>query len=254
MSKSDSQVKAFLQILNKPANRKLVGFLRIKAGLPSRGLETENFDLSKYDIARVSQNMGVYRARLLLKYPELYDTLISQDKASVDLWTEYFIYGFPSDKARENFNISGCEIFNLPEGISEKGTVLPKGIYIRFGTNNSIKNLKDFTAKNSTDILKLQELTFGKKKLPNLKPKKNELRDKVIASMFFSPIALLKKQAIEFGLEKNLDEIYKFGAVEAKEKIISVFIQKLFKNTLSNGTIRSIAEANKHLLNKGVSA
>lgn len=254
MSKSDSQVKAFLQVLNKPANRKLAGFLRIKAGLPSRGLETENFDLSKYDIARVSQNMGVYRARLLLKYPELYDTLISQDEASVDLWTEYFIYGFPSDKARENFNISGCEIFTLPEGISEKGTVLPKGIYIRFGTNNSVKNLKDFIAQNSTSILKLQEQTFGKKKLPNLKPKKNELRDKVIASMFFSPIALLKKQAIEFGLEKNLDEIYKFGAVEAKEKIISVFIRKLFKNKLSNGTIRSIAEANKHLLNKGISA
>ncbi len=249
MSKSDSQVRAFLQILAKPSNRKLAGFLRIKAGLPSRGLENEQIDLTKHDIHRICLNMAVLRAKLLLKYPELYDTFISQDKASVDFWTEYFINGFPSDKARKNFNISGCEIFNLPEGLSEKDTVLPKGIYIRFGTNNSIKNLKDFVAQNSKDILKLQEETFGKKKLPNLKLKKHELRDKVIASMFFSPISLLKKQAIEFGFEKNIDEIYKYGAVEAKEKIIVLFAQKLFKSKLSNGSIRSIAEANKHLLN-----
>jgi hypothetical protein len=253
MSKSDSQTRAFLQILNKPANRKLAGFLRIRAGLLSRGLENEPIDLTKHDLHRICQNMAVYRARLLLKYPELYDTFISQDEASVAFWTELFIFGFPSDKARDNFNISGCEIFTLPEGLSEKDTVLPRGIYIRFGTNNSIKNLKDFIAKNSKNILKLQEQTFGKKKLPNLKPKKNELRDKVIASMFFSPITLVKKQAIEFGFEKNLSEIYKFSAIEAKEKIIVLIIQKLFKNKLSNGTIRSIAEANKYLLSKGVS-
>lgn len=252
MSKSESQVKAFLQILYQPVNQKLAGFLRIGAGLPSRGLDTD-FNPNKYDITRINQNMVLYRAKLLLKYPELYDTLINQDKASVYFWAQHFIYGFPSDEARKNFNISGCEIFNLPEGVSDKKTFLPKGIYIRFGTNNSIKNLKDFIVKNSRNILQLQEQTFGKRKLPNLKPKKNELRDKVIASMFFIPIALLKKQAIESGLGKKLDEIYKFGAVEAREKIISVFIQKIFKNKLSNGTIRSIAEANKHLLKKGVS-
>jgi hypothetical protein len=253
MSKADSQVKAFIQILNKPSNRKLAGFLRIKAGLPSMGLQTEQLDPAKHDVRLICQGMAFYRARLLIKYPELFDTLISQDEASIALWNEHFIYGFSSEKARANFNISGCEIFNLPSGLSEGDTVLPKGIYIRFGTNNSIKNLKDFIVKNSQHILKIQKQTFGKNKL-NLKPSNNELRDKVIATLFFTPITLLKKQAIEIGFEDKVKEIYKQGAIEAKEKIISLFVQKMFKKKLSSGSIRSIAQANRKLLDKAISS
>jgi hypothetical protein len=58
----------------------------------------------------------------------------------------------------------------------------------------------------------------------------------------------LKKQAMEFGLEQKLKEVYKYTAIEAKEKIIILFIEKMFKQKLSNGTIRSIAETNKDLL------
>ncbi|QQR65403.1 hypothetical protein IPH92_02395 [Candidatus Kaiserbacteria bacterium] len=248
MSKAESQVTGFLQILNKPANRKLAGFLRIRAGLPSRGLRTEQIDLTKHDIHRICQNMALYRAKLLIKYPELFDTLISQDESSVDFWTEYFIYGYPLEKSREIFNIYGCEVFSLPNGFTKNNIALPKGIYIRFGTNNSIKNLKDFIAQNSRNILKKQEQTFGKMKLPNLKPKKYELRDKVVTTLYFTEMTQLKKQAIELGFERNLQDIYRYSAVEAKEKIICLFVQKLFKNKLSNGSIRSIAEANKHLL------
>jgi hypothetical protein len=104
MSKADSQVKAFIQILNKPSNRKLAGFLRIKAGLPSMGLQTEQLDPAKHDVRLICQGMAFYRARLLIKYPELFDTLISQDEASIALWNEHFIYGFSSEKARANFN------------------------------------------------------------------------------------------------------------------------------------------------------
>lgn len=253
MSKADSQVKAFIQILNKSSNRKLAGFMRIKAGLPSIGLQTEQLDPTKHDVGRICQSMMSYRARLLIKYPELFDTLISQDKASVELWNEHFIYGFSSEKARANFNISGCEVFNLPNGLSEGDTVLPKGIYIRFGTNNSVKNLKDFIVKNSQHILKIQKQTFGENKL-NLKPKKNELRDKIIATLFFTPIEQLKRQAIEVGFKENLKKIYEYSAVEAKEKIIALFVQKLFKKKISNGSIRSIAQANKKLLDKAVSS
>lgn len=252
MSKAESQVQAFIQILNKPSNRKLAGFLRIKAGLPSMGLQTEQLDPTKHNVERICLNMAFYRARLLIKYPELFDTLISQDEASIKLWNEHFIYGFSSEDARANFNISGCEIFNLPNGLSEGDIVLPKGVYIRFGTNNSIKNLKDFIVKNSQYILKIQKQTFGKNKL-HLKPSNNELRDKVIATLFFTPITLLKKQAVELGFEDKLKEIYKHSAVEAKEKIIALFVQKLFKKKLSYGSIRSIAQANKKLLSKAIS-
>lgn len=248
MLKAESQTSGFLQLLNKPVNRKLAGFLRIKSGLPSRGLGTEQIDVTKHDIRLICQNMALYRARLLIKYPELFDTLISQDEASIDFWTEFFIYGSPSGESRKAFNIYGCEVFSLPNGSSENSIGLPRGIYIRFGTNNSIKNLKDFIAKNSRNILKVQEQTFGKKKLPNLKPKKHELRDKVVTTLYFTEMAQLKKQAIEIGFGEDIKNIYRYSAVEAKEKIICLFIQKLFENKLSNGSIRSIAETNKYLL------
>jgi hypothetical protein len=246
MSKKKSYTEALIQLLNKPINRSYAKLYRVKAGLPPTGIEFS--DWSKYDMRRVAQNLSLYRAYLLVKYPELYDTLISLDEASTDLWSEYFICGSISENARAKFNPFGCEVFALPKGMKDAETLLPKGVYIRFGTNNSIKNLKDFIATNSKGILNLQTETFGKQKLPNLKMKKNELRDKVISTLFHLPMPQLKKQAREYGFEDNLKEIYQYSAIEAKEKIIVLFIEKMFKQKLSKGTIRSIVETNKNLL------
>jgi DNA mismatch repair ATPase MutS len=246
MNKKISYTEALIQLLNKPVNKSYAKLYRVKAGLPPTGVQFSA--LSKYDIRRVAQNLSLYRAHLLVKYPELYDTLISLDEASTDLWSEHFICGSISENARDKFNPFGCEIFTLPKGMKDTELVLPKGVYIRFGTNNSLKNLKDFIGIHSKEILNLQTQTFGKQKLPNLKMKKNELRDKVIVTLFNIPMSQLKKQAIEFGLEQNLKEVYQYTAVEAKEKIVILFIEKMFKQKLSKGTIRSIAETNKNLL------
>jgi hypothetical protein len=246
MSKKKSYTEALIQLLNKSVNRSYAKLYRVKAGLPPTGVRFS--DWSKYDMRRVALNLSLYRAYLLVKYPELYDTLISLDEASTDLWSEHFIRGSISEEARAKFNPFGCEIFTLPKGMNDTEIVLPKGVYIRFGTNNSIKNLKDFVAINSKKILDLQTQAFGKQKLPNLRMKKNELRDKVIVTLFHIPMSQLKKQAMEFGLEQKLKEVYKYTAIEAKEKIIILFIEKMFKQKLSNGTIRSIAETNKDLL------
>lgn len=248
MKKQENYTESLIQLLNSAENRSLAALYRAKAGLPTTGIKPGTFDTAKHNIHRVAQNLGVYKAHLIVRHPELYDTLISQDGPSIGLWNDYFLYGTVSETSRTEFNPFGCEIFTLPDGVVDRNIALPKGVYIRFGTNNSLKNLKDFVTQNSRKIIESQSLAFGAQKVPILKFKKHELRDKVIATLFFMPITQLKKQAIEYGLEKELAEIYQYSAIEAKEKIIVLFVWKLFKQKIRNGTIRSIAETNKNLL------
>ncbi len=238
--KDTSKIQVLFQLLAKKKNKELLFVHRERAGLPKYGIAFGNgIDLSKYDLTTVVRHLGVYKAILAHNNPSHFDTFISQDQTVNDFLQEYFIFNQVSDKTIKNINLTGCEFFSLSEAIDlpNKSLFLPKGVYVRIGTNNPVNNIKTFILSNSKIISETQLKLSGNKAI-KLKPSQYFLRDNFIFHYHKIKIKDLLLLAKNDGLLPEIQS--KLKNFERKETIIQIYVKKVFKQKLSNGSIRKI--------------
>ncbi len=241
--KDNPKIKAFLELLNQKSNNELLFKLRLKAGLPQAGIDwsKNGIDLSKHDIATITTHFGAYKAMLSHTNPKYFDIFISQDTTVNDFLLEYFIFNQLQDKTLEKVNPTGCEIFSLTENLnlSDHSIFLPKGVYLRIGTNNTNLNIKTFINTHSEKILNAQR-KLSKEKPIRLKPHRNSFRDNFIFKFSKEPLKTLLSLAEKDGILFEVQNRLKNKTIEKKEIIMQVYIEKLFKEKLTTGAIRKI--------------
>ena len=241
--KDKPKLRAFLELLTKRKNKELLYRLRLKAGLPQAGIDWSKggIDLSINDITTVTGHFGAYKAILSHTNPKHFDIFISQDPTLNNFLLEYFIFNQVQDKTMEKINLTGCEIFSLSENIdlSDHNMFLPKGVYVRIGTNNTNLNVKTFINNYSGELLNAQK-KLSKEKPIRLKPHRNSFRDNFIFQFSKEPLKTLLTLAEKDGILPDVQNRLKNKTIEKKETIMQVYVEMLFKEKLTTGAIRKI--------------
>ncbi|MFZ2706550.1 MAG: hypothetical protein WAY88_00255 [Minisyncoccia bacterium] len=240
---NNQKQRAFIQLLNEKKNKDLLFRLRVKAGLPQYGIDWTKggMDLSKYDIRVISEHFGAYKAMLSHINQKHFDTFVSQDETVNNFLQEYFIFNQVQDETLKNINLTGCELFSLPEliNVQKDNTLLPKGLYLRIGTNNTVKNVKDFIGRYSVKILEEQK-RLSKEKPVRLKPFNYYLRDNFIANFSKYSTKTLLEMADKYGYLEEVKNNLKNKKIERKETILQAYVKNIFNQKLSTGSIRKI--------------
>ena len=239
------KIKAFLQLLNTKKNKDILFAHRQKAGLPQYGIDWSKggINLVQYDIQTLAKHYGAYRALLAHNNPRYFDIFTSQDKSVDDFLFEYFVFNQQREETIKKTNLSGCELISISDQNHKPD--LFKGVYLRIGTNNTIKNVKDFINQNSEKILNAQRKISSEKPI-RLKPSEHYLRDNFIYNFAKYGIKDLLVLAKKDGLFEIITERLKDKKIEKKEIIIQVYVEKLFGQKMSLGAIRKTFLGNKN--------
>lgn len=239
MNKKNNRQKVFIQLLNNKINKNFLNIYRSFCGIPKNGIGLGG-SLKDYDKKIIAEGFSFYRRTLVNLNPKYYDIFTSQEENINQFLYEFFIYGILSLKTEANLNLTGCELFSIKSSGSIDGLVLPQGVYIKIGTNNTINNVKLFLNKNSKKIIKLQNDSFKKGSRKTEKIYTYDLRDKIILQLYKFSIKELLEIYKQYHFYNEIEKISKTKGIEKREKIISVIIKNILKNKVNTGTIRKI--------------
>ncbi len=239
-TKNNPKTQAFYQLLLSTNNKKLAEDCREKASLPRSGIYYKK-DTKKFNNKSIAKNFGIYRMFLIKNNPQYFDILSSQEENIDTFLYQYFVFGIASDEIITKIQLTGCEIFSISEPIDipNSKAFLPNGVYIKIGTNNTIKNVKDFINKNSEKIRNSQR-KLSKEKPIRLIPSKTSLRDLFIVNFYKKSQNDLLEIAKISGFEETVRKIIETKGIEKKEKIIQAFVLSAFKEKIELGLIRKI--------------